>query len=123
VHFAILIIKRMSKARKSARSIRREVARAATKLAKSRLTLASIEPGGAPERPIEVASASVVEAHARGLPCAACAALGVRVEEHSAVAFDDTAGRPRVLRAARVYCPQCGLRRDVYFRIGSALPS
>lgn len=113
----------MAKAKKSVRTIRREVERAAVKLAKSRVALAEIEPGGAPERPIEVVSASAVEAHARGLPCAACGAVGLRVEEHAAVAFDDAAGRSRILRIARVYCPECGLRREIYFRIGSALPS
>lgn len=99
---------------KRSRTERREAQRAAVKLAERRMKLAALEPGGAPERPIEVTSASAVEPHARGMPCAACGADGVRVEEHAAVTG---------LRVARVVCPRCGVRRDVFFRLGTPLPS
>ncbi|MBS2016067.1 MAG: hypothetical protein JST00_24515 [Deltaproteobacteria bacterium] len=103
---------------KRARTERREAARAAAKLAQARMKLAALEEGGAPTRPIEVESASVVEPHASSMPCAACGASGVRVEEHVAI----TVGEAR-LRVARVRCAQCSVKRDVFFRIGTTLPS
>lgn len=83
------------------------------------MRLAAMEPGGGPERPIEVASASVIEPHAASLPCAACGEVGVRVEEHAAVTTDGA----RRLRVVHVRCPRCGAARPLYFRIGSVLPS
>lgn len=114
--------------KKRARTERREAQRAAVKLAEARAKLARLEAGGAPDRPIEVTSASVVEVHAAGLPCVACGAEGTRVEEHVAITADDEGGGPsrgaaRHLRIARLRCPRCGVRREVYFRIGTALPS
>ena len=100
---------------KRSRTERREAERKAVKLAKARVKLATLEAGGGPDRPIEVSSASVVEPHAEGLPCAACGEA-VRVEEHVA---DTRTG----LRVARVRCKLCGARRDVYFRLGTTLPS
>lgn len=107
---------------KRARTERRERARAAVKLAQARLKLASLEAGGAPDRPIEVTSASTVEVHAASMPCGACGELGVRVEEHVAATFTSDEGERR-LRVAKVVCPRCGVRRDVFFRIGTPLPS
>jgi hypothetical protein len=88
------------------------------KLAKARLKLAALEPGGAPDRPIEVESASTIEVHAQSTPCASCGNLGVRVEEHTA----ETIGERR-LRVVAVLCPRCGVRRDVYYRIASSVLS
>lgn len=103
---------------KRARTERREAARAAVKLAESRLKLAALEEGGVPDRPIEVTSASVVEPHAASMPCAACGEQGIRVEEHVAA---EVAGAR--LRIARVRCTRCNVARQVYFRIGTTLPS
>jgi hypothetical protein len=103
---------------KRARTERRKIERDAVKIAKARMKLADLEPGGAPERPIEVTSASVVEVHASSLPCVACGDANVRVEEHVATTIAE-----RALRIARVICPRCGVRRDVYFRIAPSLPS
>ena len=103
---------------KRARTERRKMERDVVKLARTRIKLAALEPGGAAERPIEVTSASVVEVHASSLPCVACGASGVRIEEHVAVTIDQ-----RPLRIARTVCPRCGVRRDVYFRIAPTLPS
>jgi hypothetical protein len=103
---------------KRARTERRRIERDAVKLARTRTKLASLEPGGAADRPIELTSASVVEVYASSLACVACGASGVRVEEHVAV----TVGQ-RPLRIARTICPRCGVRRDVYFRIATTLPS
>ena len=102
---------------KRSRTERREAERKAVKLAKARVKLATLEPGGAADRPIDVTSASVVEPHAEGMPCPACGE-SVRVEEHVAVTIAE-----RALRVARVRCKRCGARRDVYFRLGTVLPS
>lgn len=115
----------MSKKRPSAkreRTVRREAERTGVKLAQARLELASLEPGGSPDRPIEVSSASVVEPHASSLECAACGGPS-RVEEHSAVTVPDKAGTPRSLRVARVRCTCCSVVRQIYFKIAAALPN
>ena len=103
---------------KRSRTERREREREAVKLAKARLKLAALEPGGAPDRPIDVESASTIEVHARSSPCASCGNHGVRVEEHTAENIGE-----RRLRVVAVMCPRCGVRRDVYYRIGSSLLS
>jgi hypothetical protein len=107
----------MSKRPVSPRSRRREQERAAAKLARDRERLAALEPGGAPERAIDVESASQVEPHAFGLPCARCDAA-CRLDEHVAVEH----GGVR-LRVARLRCARCDARRDVWFRIAPRLPS
>jgi hypothetical protein len=101
------------------RSDRRKAARDALKLARARLRLAALEPGGAPEHPIDVVSASTIEPRAASMPCAACGAPGVRVEEHEAPPLPAQRG----LRVVRVICAQCAVRREIWFRIGTALPS
>jgi len=101
---------------KRSRTERREAERDAAKLARARIKLAALEPGGAPERPIEVASASIIEPQASSMACAACGAQGLRVEEHAA-------DLPRRLRVVHVMCQRCGTRREVFFRIGTVLPS
>lgn len=101
---------------KRKRTERREQERAAEKLAEARTKLARLEPGGAPDRPIEVTSASVIEVHATSLPCLACEAQGARVDAHDAITHDG-----RSLRHVRLRCARCGTRRDLYFRIGTAL--
>jgi hypothetical protein len=99
---------------KRARTERREMEREAQKIARARMKLALLEPGGSPARPIEVSSASVIEPHASSLPCPACGAQGVRVEEHAA---------EQGIRVTRVRCARCGARREIWFRIGTTLPS
>jgi hypothetical protein len=99
------------KKKQSARAVRREADRAASKLVRDQERLAVLEPGGAPERPIELTSASEVEIAARGLPCPRCGGE-VRIEEHLA----ETIGTSR-LRLARVACSICGARRTIYFRL------
>jgi len=97
---------------KRPRTEKRIAARAADKLARRRESLAALEPGGAPDRPIDVTTASVIEVHARALACLRCGESGVRIEEHEAREIEG-----RRLRVVRVACPQCGARRVVYFRI------
>jgi len=106
------------------RTERREAARDEAKLARVRIKLAALEAGGAPGRPIEVTSASTIESHASSMTCAACGNLGVRVEEHAAQTVAGTGSEPaRRLRVVHVLCQRCGTRREVYFRIGTVLPS
>jgi len=81
------------------------------KLVHAREKLATLEPGGAPSRPIDVPSASVVEAHARSRPCPQCDGV-LRVDEH--VVAEQATGR---LRAVHATCVQCGAPRILYFRI------
>jgi DNA-directed RNA polymerase subunit M/transcription elongation factor TFIIS len=106
-----------AKKKTSARAARREAERAALKLARDRERLAALEPGGAPERPIDLTSASEVEVSARSMPCPRCGGE-VRVDEHLA----ETVGASR-LRIAKVSCPGCGHRRAIYFRLGGLLPN
>jgi len=73
--------------------------------------LAALESGGAPARAIVVASASVVESHARSLPCVLCDGT-VRIDEHTVEEHDGAR-----LRVARVVCMRCGTPRALYFRI------
>ena len=106
-----------AKKKPSARAARREAERAAVKFARDRERLAALEAGGVPERPIDLASASEVEITARSMPCPRCGGE-VRVDEHLA----ETIGAQR-LRIAKVFCPGCGARRSVYFRLGGLLPN
>ena len=107
-------------AQASARALRRERDRAVVKLAEARIKLSRMEAGGATDRPIEVTSASVIEPHALSLGCAACGETSsTRVEEHAAITTPD--GKP--LRVARMRCSRCGVRHEIWFRIGSPLPS
>ncbi len=97
------------------RAQRREAERETKKLMRDRERLAALSPGGAPDRPIEVSSASEVEIAARAAPCIQCGGI-VRIDEHLA----ETIGAMR-LRITHVSCPACGTKRVVYFRIGSPL--
>ena len=98
---------------KRARTERREAARAAEKIARQRQKLAALEPGGAPDRPIDVATASVIEPQARAMACSRCGAEGAaRIAEHEARAIGE-----RRLRVVVVSCARCGSERPVYFRI------
>jgi hypothetical protein len=109
---------------KRARTERREAEREAARLARARIRLAALEAGGASDRPIEVTSASIIEPHASSMPCAACGGQGLRVDEHVAVTLERAGDEPaRRLRVVHVNCPRCGTRREVFFRVGTVLPS
>jgi uncharacterized protein with PIN domain len=103
--------------KKRSRTERRARERDARKLVRAREKLAALSPGGAPERAIEVASASVVEVKARALPCPQCGG-GLRLIEHEAEQVDGQS-----LRAARMSCERCTAPRIFWFRIVSALPN
>lgn len=101
----------MAKKPKRDRTVRREAIRAAAALAVNKERLFELSVGGAPERPIEVDAANVVEIRAVGVPCPRCEGEQ-RVAEHAAV----TVGGMR-LREARLVCRQCGSRRSLWFRL------
>ena len=94
-----------------ARTQRREVGRALSKLQASREKLFQLEPGGSPERPLDLASPALVEVHAQSVPCPRCEGRH-DVLEHLAL----TRGEVR-LREARLRCRQCGSLRSLWFRI------
>lgn len=96
------------------RTQRRADTRAALTLANDRERLFQLEAGGTPERPIEVGSASVVEAHALSVRCPRCDGAH-EVREHLAI----TSHGAR-LREVRLACRQCGSRRSLYFRLREA---
>jgi hypothetical protein len=101
---------------KRPRTEKRDAARAAEKLAQAREKLAKLEPGGAPDRPIDVSTASVIEPQARALACLRCGDLGgTRIVEHEAREIDG-----RRLRVVRLACPRCGAVRAIYFRIAES---
>ena len=87
----------------------------ARELVRARQELALLEPGGGPDRPIEVVSSSVIEIRAASLPCPLCQG-GLRVEEQLAHKIDG-----RSLREVKVTCGQCGIPRSLWFRIATPL--
>jgi hypothetical protein len=99
------------------RAQRREAERAVAKLKDARQRLFELEVGGAPERPLPVVSATVVETHAESVPCPRCNGKH-EVVEHVAV----TVAGIR-LREARLRCRQCGTSRSLWFRINDAGPN
>jgi hypothetical protein len=107
----------MAKRPLTSRAARREAARQAQKDARDRERLFLLEPGGTPDRPIDVGSASEVEVVAVARRCPRCGSR-LRVEEHLA----ETIGKSR-LRTARVLCATCGARYALYFRLGGPLPN
>jgi len=99
------------------RAQRRAEGRRDAKIVRERERLATLEPGGTPERPIEVVTAALVEPKARSTPCPVCSAA-VRVAEHTA---RSVRGVP--LRLAHVACPMCGHARVIYFVIREPMPN
>lgn len=98
---------------KRRRTERRRIERDLEKLGDAREKLARLSEGGAPERPIEVESASTIEGRATSLGCARCEGE-TRVEAHDAVAG---------LRRVRARCKHCGHVREVWLRVAERLLS
>ncbi|EYF06627.1 hypothetical protein [Chondromyces apiculatus] len=105
----------MAKKKLSARAARRAGDRETVKLAQDLERLWKLGPGGTPERPIVLASASQVEVTARGTRCPLCQGE-LRVEEHAA----ETVAGSR-LRVAHVRCVACGSRRAIWFRLATEM--
>jgi len=91
------------KRREEERALRKQVRRAEAR--------AGELPGGAPELPIDVASASVVEGKARATPCIQC---GGDLELRGDRATSTARG---LLRELAVRCRVCHAPRTLWFRI------
>ena len=102
---------------KRKRTERRARERAAVKLVHDRERLARLTPGGAPDRPFEVTSSSVIPVRARSQRCPQCGGE-LHLEEETAEKIDG-----KSLRAAHLVCQSCGAPRTLWFRIGTPLPS
>jgi hypothetical protein len=101
----------VSKKPRRPRHERREHERALRKLVRDRETLASLEPGGSAERPIDVPTSSVIEVRARATPGPQCAGeLGL--DDHAVATHDG-----ELLRALAMTCRRCHARRTLWFRI------
>lgn len=101
----------VSKKRRRPRTERRARERKLDKLGDAREKLARLSAGGAPERAIDVTSASVVEPHALGLGCARCEGE-LRLLDHE---VHETAHG--VLRRVRGQCKRCRAVREIWLRI------
>jgi hypothetical protein len=80
-------------------------------LAQARRQLLELEPGGSRSRPLEVASASVIEPKAESALCPRC-------NGHFEVATQEVHIDAR-LREAKVACRFCGEHRSLWFRINA----
>jgi hypothetical protein len=100
-----------------ARAQRRAESRRDAKAARDRERLATLEPGGTPEHPIEVATAALVEPKARAVPCPICGG-SLRLVEHAARTIGGVA-----LRLAHVACPMCDHSRVIHFVVRQRLPN
>ena len=108
---------RRKKPAKRARVERRRIERELDKIGDAREKLARLSEGGSPERPIEVASASVVEGLALSLGCARCEGE-LRLVDHDAVRTPQG-----LLRRVRAQCKACRSEREVWLRIAERLLS
>ena len=97
--------------KKRGRTARREIERAQKKLAQDKEKLARLEPGGSPERPVDVPTASLVELRAEELGCLYCTG-SVRSVAHDALSVEG-----RALRRVRTVCSECEGERVVYLQI------
>lgn len=94
-----------------ARTVDRDAARKRESLLADREALRRLEPGGSVERPLEVSSASVVEARAEDERCFRCD-TPMRLEEH--LSQRTTSG---LVRVAKLRCPRCSTPRTLFMRI------
>jgi len=93
---------------------RREQERALRKEVRRTEALAGELPGGAPDRPIDVTSASVVDGKARATPCIHCGGeLDLRGDRATSTARG-------VLREIALICRRCHAPRTLWFRTGPA---
>jgi hypothetical protein len=97
------------------RTLDRALERKRQKLHEARVQLARLEPGGSPERPLEVSSASVVQSRAESEPCLRCNGA-MRCAEHGTAE-----GSHGLLRLVELSCRSCGETRRVYLRIVGSL--
>lgn len=103
----------MAKKPKRARAVRREADRTQEKLAATARKLVTLEPGGAPDRPIEIESASVVETDAGSQPCSICGGTAL-VTDHRVIEHEG-----RRLRALALRCKLCSEAWNRYYWIAA----
>jgi hypothetical protein len=94
--------------KKRPRSQRRDDERALRKEVGVRQRLVAAGPGGAPDRPLVVSSASVIEGQARSSPCIQCGGQ-LDLRQHAAAAAS--------LRQVKLICRLCHAPRELWFRI------
>ncbi len=105
----------MGKRKPSARTERRARAHVHEELVRDLEELARVTPGGTPTRPIDVESPAQVEPIVQATACPLCDGT-VQLTEHAVRTQDGER-----LRVARVRCTQCGVDRELYFRLASPL--
>jgi hypothetical protein len=99
------------------RTLRRAAAQSAKRLEDKLDRLGAELPGGSAERPLTVASASVVEVRARAARCLVC-------EGEMAIRAHDAAGSSeRPLRRIDLVCASCRRPRSLWFRIEQPAPN
>jgi hypothetical protein len=99
------------------RRARREQDRVLRKDVQRREQLAGALPGGAPEHPIDVAAASVIEVKARATRCPQC---GGELQLRG----DRAQPTPRgLLREIAVACRLCHAPRSLWFRVAPTGPN
>jgi len=98
-----------------ARTARRADARELERARDAATKLYALEPGGSPERPIELASPAQVEIEAESRRCPRCDGA-LRCEAHEVVLHEGLR-----LRKAGLACRACGARWARFFRIGPLL--
>jgi hypothetical protein len=99
---------------KRSRTARRETERALRRGVRERERLAALAPGGAPDRPLVVVSASLVEGQAQSTPCVQCGGE-LTLQSHTAPAAQ--------LRRVHLVCRRCHAPRELWFRLEPVLPS
>lgn len=107
----------MARRKLTARGLRRARDRAEAGLHRDIERLSGLEPGGRPDRPIEVVSPAQVDVRAAQMLCPHCQEPP-RLLEHRAEVF---AGER--LRVVALRCGVCARERRVFFRIAAALQS
>jgi hypothetical protein len=100
------------------RAARRAADRDAAKLARDVRRVEEAAPGGRPESPIQLTSASEVEVAATARGCPLCGEA-LRVTAHEALEHA-TAGR---LRVARLTCRACRSEWSRFYRLGAPAPN
>lgn len=109
----MLIFVRMARAKRPlrTRTIKRRARAETDRWVQTKRKLYDLEPGGSPDRPLEVPTPALVEPKSKSLSCPRCDEL-FAIEEHAA--HTDGHGR---LREAKLRCKLCGERRSLWFRI------
>ena len=97
--------------KRSDRTVRREQERAKSRLDDERERLFALSAGGSAQRPLDAASAAVIERHALSFRCPRCGANHELVE-HSAHVRNGVR-----LRETKLRCRQCGSERSLWFKI------